>query len=392
MSNPSSGTEPRAATAPAAVSLRDLIGLALGICAQIGLAAWTAATAINGALTNLLVGDVVARYVRIAPIDAPWVSEPVEFPPLGVAVIEPLAWVTGRGNVLAVHMIIQGMLLLMLWAVVWFGWGVRGLRRLLFWTLPMLPILMLRIDAMSLLLVAAALVLVKRDRPVATGVAIAAGVLAKVWPGVLVLTLVRRQWKAAVAGVAATALGTLVWMAFTTADAPLQVLGFRGAKGWHMESVAGTVVRLVDGGTPDLEQGAWRFGDASWVLTLVLGVLAVAIVLWACGRITEPARQLLVALPVVLIASPLLSVQYAAWLALPLALAETHWDEKVTGWFVVASSFGILWYLGDAVDGAGAGYWLLLLRNALLVVLAAQLVVRTALVTAPETGQAAGGG
>ena len=377
MSTPSSETEPRAATAPAAVSLRDMIGLALGMCLQIGVAAWTAATAINGSLTNLLVGDVVARYVRIAPIDAPWVSEPVEFPPLGVAVIEPLAWVTGRGNVLAVHMIIQGMLLLMLWAVVWYGWGVRGLRRLLFWTLPMLPVLMVRIDAMSLLLVAAALVLVKRDRPVATGVAIAAGVLAKVWPGVLVLTLVRRQWKAAVAGVAATAFGALVWMALTTADAPLQVLGFRGAKGWHMESVAGTVVRLLDGGTPELEQGAWRFGDASWVLTLVLGVIAVAIVLWACGRIGAPERQLLVALPVVLIASPLLSVQYAAWLALPLALAETHWDEKVTGWIVVASSFGILWYLGDAVDGAGAGYWLLLLRNALLVVLAGQLLVRT---------------
>jgi hypothetical protein len=378
VSNPSSGGEPRAATAPAAVSSRDLIGLALALCAQIALAAWTAATAINGSLTNLLVGDVVARYVRIAPIDAPWVSEPVEFPPLGVAVIEPLAWVTERGNILAVHMIIQGMLLLILWAVVWYGWGVRGLRRLLFWTLPMLPILLLRIDAMSLALVAVALILARRDRPVGTGVAIAAGVLAKVWPGVLVLTLARRQWKAAVAGVVATGVGTLVWMALTTADAPLQVLGFRGAKGWHMESVAGTVVRLIDGGTPDLEQGAWRFGDASWVLTVALGVVAVAIVVWACGRIAAPERQLLVALPVVLIASPLLSVQYAAWLALPLALAETHWDEKVTGWIVVASSFGILWYLGDAVDGAGAGYLLLLLRNALLLVLAAQLLWRTA--------------
>lgn len=369
--------QPRAALS-AVVSFRELTGLLLALAAQIGVAAWTAAKAVNGSLTNLLVGDVVARYVRIAPIDAPWVSEPVEFPPLGVAVIEPLAWVAERSNVLAVHMIIQGALLLILWAVVWYGWGVPGLRRLLFWTLPMLPVLLLRIDAMSLALVAAALVLVKRDRPIGAGVAIAAGVLAKVWPGVLILTLVRRQWKAAVAGLAATVFGTLVWMALTTADAPLQVLGFRGAKGWHMESVAGTVVRLIDGGTPDLEQGAWRFGDASWVLTVTLGVIAIAIVLWACGRIEAPERQLLVALPVVLIASPLLSVQYAAWLALPLALARTHWDEKVTGWIVVASSFGILWYLGDAVRGEGTGYALLLLRNAVLLILAAQLIARTA--------------
>lgn len=356
---------------------RDLIGLIAALVAQLAVAAWTVAKALNGSLTNLLVGDVVARYVRIAPIDAPWVSELVEFPPLSVMLIEPLAWVAERSEVLAVHMIIQGTVLLLLWAVVWYGWGIRGLRRLLFWTLPMLPVLLLRLDALSLLLVAGALLLVKRGRPIGAGVAIGAGVLAKVWPGLLVLTLARRHWKAAVAGVVATVVGTLVWMAVTTVHAPLQVLGFRGAEGWHMESVAGTIVRLVDGGTPELEQGAWRFGDASWLLTVVLGLVAIAIVVWASGRIESPERQLLVALPVVLIASPLLSVQYAAWLALPLALAETRWDEKITGFGIVAASYGVLIWLGDAVQGTGRGYWLLLLRNALLIVLAAQLIVAT---------------
>jgi len=107
------------------------------------------------------------------------------------------------------------------------------------------------------------------------------------------------------------------------------VLTFRHAGGWEVESTLGTVVWIATGGPIRIEAGAPRIGSvspaASVALFAVLAALLVAI--WALAMRRNRAAfgaAAVAAVAALLACSAIFSLQYAAWL---LPWAAVAWAE-----------------------------------------------------------------
>ncbi|MGQ4601069.1 glycosyltransferase 87 family protein [Nocardia sp. R6R-6] len=168
---------------------------------------------------------------------------------------------------------------------------------------------------------AAAALLWAARRPVAAGAAVAAGVLLKVWPVVVVLGLRRRAlWRisAVAAGigltatVGLTALGPGSW----------SFLEFQSKRGLQLESVAATpllIARLMTGGwsivhrygAEELSGPAVAIVARGCVVAMAVGGAILLIIWW---RARPPAPDLvLAAVLLALVTSRVLSPQYLVW-------------------------------------------------------------------------------
>ena len=228
-------------------------------------------------------------------------------------------------------------------AALWFGWGRRASALYLLIGLPLQTFILYRIDPLVVALAAWSMALAKRERDGPAGAVLALAVLTKLWPVVLLpLFLVARRRRALAAFALVAGSGLLVWVLVGGLHAPWQVLSFRGAGGWAVESTVGTLVWIVTGGPLRLEAGAVRTGSAPiWARAVLLGAI-VAIV----GRIwirlrdddAEPSGAPALAAVTALIAlSPLFSVQYASWLVPWTAIAVLGGRrERTTAAFGIA--------------------------------------------------------
>src|SRR5204863_262189 len=83
-------------------------------------------------------------------------------------------------------------------------------------------------------------------------------------------------------------IGAVVWIAYAGVSETAEVLTFRHATGWGVESTVGTITWIATGGPIRLESGAPRIGSApTWAtasLTLTLAVLLVGIWTTAAKR------------------------------------------------------------------------------------------------------------
>src|SRR6202011_2431690 len=123
---------------------------------------------------------------------------PVEYPPVMLGAIELLdsstthdATVATMWSQLALDLIVA---VLILW-----GWGRRASLAYLIIGFPLIcyPFLYLRLDLLSVALAVAALALLRRRRPGWGGIVLAVAVFSKLWPILLVPSLVvRRSWRA----------------------------------------------------------------------------------------------------------------------------------------------------------------------------------------------------
>lgn len=192
-----------------------------------------------------------------------------------------------------------------------------------------------RFDYVPIALAAWALaVLVRRGDDPRAGVLFGLAILAKLWPVVLLpVLLIQRSRRAIVGAVATLGVGGLAWVAISGPKAPFQVISFRGATGWAIESTVGNLVWIVTRGQIYPQAGAARIGGAStWAKALLLIVLAVSLLLiWR--RANREDRGLmgstsLAAVLALLVCSPLFSTQYVAWMTpwAALALAEDDRD------------------------------------------------------------------
>jgi glycosyl transferase family 87 len=256
--------------------------------------------------------------------------------------------------------------------------------------LPVLGLLFNRVDAWSTAAATAATASWRRNRAWLPGVALGVGAAFKLWPLVLVPLLVvprgrgapvRARRPAVVAFlVVLAALGGLA-LAIAGGSSVLDVITFRGARGWQIESVVGNLVQLSGSQTLRLESGAWRVGSTSGPIAIAMFLTAAPICIWSTWRGARTGRVgtgWLAAVSSLLVLAPLLSAQYVIWLTPAAGLAWTEGDRR-SG--LLASAAVILTQTFYAMYDDLTAYrtpvlLLVLLRNVVLVALAVTAIGR----------------
>lgn len=322
------------------------------------------------------------RYLEIASHDGvPYRDFEVEYPPVSVALIKLVEGpdLTSTMRRLAVVAFALDMLAL---GAVAYGWGRKAALGYLLMTTPFLflPFIYFRIDYLAVALAMWGLVLAMRRRETAGGFLLAASVFAKLYAlVVLPVLLVEAKVKALTVAIVTGLVGAVAWFAVAGTSGFEQVLSFRGASGWQIESVVGGAIRLFTGEYPRDESGAVRAGSAPQWATIALGLLMVAVVVWIWTQAWRcNGSQLIVygvapltATAVFLACSPLLSPQFMTWLV-PFAAICWACGERVFAWmtgFLVVITMVLTQVYQPLNRAELSGQVVLTVRNGLLLAL-----------------------
>jgi hypothetical protein len=335
----------------------------------------------QGSAYNRLDYDA-ARYHQIASAAGrPYRDVQVEVPPIELGAIEVIDGGTPRATAIRLGWTML-VLDLFVGAVLWVTWGWRATVSYLVLGLPLSFLIYFRLDLISIALAALGIALVHRGRERSGGLILAASILAKVWPlALLPLWLVQRRWRALRWSAGGLVLGATAWVSWGGWSGPAQVLTFRHAQGWHVQSVIGNVVDILSGARALLDQGTLRVGSAPlWARSLLLaGLVICSSWIWLrCSRSPQTANGLgaLAAVAALLVFAPLLSDQYLFWLFpwAAIAAADGEWNVVLTT-FLVGAATAAIGLVPDPFS-SGLGPALVLLRNVFLVVVLVDAVRR----------------
>ena len=332
-------------------------------------------------------GDFDRYYEIGSTAGRPYRDYQVEHPIATVLVFKTLARVTGNRPAFGLGIVVLDLIAdaIMLGALYW-GWGMAAAAFGAIALTPVLGLFFNRVDPWSTAAAIVAVAAWRRQRPIAMGVAITIGAAFKLWPLVLA-TLLLAPWrgrKSIVAlasfSAAAAVLGGVA-LAIAGTDGIRQVLTFRGATGWQIESLTGSLVHLADTGSVRMESGAWRVGTINHFASTAMFLAAAPICIWASwrgARLDRVGEGWLASVTTLLLLSALLSAQYVIWLAPAAAITWSQGDRRLGMLTVVAIILTqLLWTNYDAVlSGHLAGMLLVVARNAVLLVLAASAIAR----------------
>jgi len=334
---------------------------------------------------NILGGDG-RRYDEISNSQGtPYRDFDVEYPPVSLALIKVTH---GHDRVATLTGLIISQLALDLACVgvLWWAWSKRTALAYLVLSAPLVlfPFLYVRIDLLSVFLATLGLGLARRGWERSGGATLVVSVFAKVWPAVLApVLLIERKVKATVTWVVGVAVGTFAWVAWVGTNGPDQVLSFRGARGWQIESLPGIWFHLTDAQRSHVESGAWRtFATMPGWSRPLLTLLSLSTVLLAWGLAYRRRRAggddsvvygaaPLVCVLALLVFSPILSPQYILWLlpwAAIVAAAGNRVQARLT-LAVTALTTYIFATIHPQVDGRWYAVGPVVIRNGLLVVM-----------------------
>ncbi|HEX6538537.1 MAG TPA: glycosyltransferase 87 family protein [Candidatus Dormibacteraeota bacterium] len=308
----------------------------------------------------------------------PYGDFPVEYPPVLVALVKLLALTTPDEHAFTVTIIVISLIAEASVAVLlWRSWS----RETALWYLTvntlLLALFVVRLDLLTVALVTGAIVASLRAKPRLAAVCMVLAIGLKLWPlpvALLVLPILapgdRRKY--IVTGLACTAVLLASWLALGGVAGLEQVVSFRGAVGWQIESFVGSFVRLFTVEPAFSSAGAQRFGHVPGGVAPAMQLAALALTVWAVAHVR--ARRDLGAAWVVsvggfLLASTLFSPQFVAWLVPAGAIAWASGDALVAA-AVAAVALATLFensYYPQLVAAAPAGTALLLVRNTALV-------------------------
>jgi Glycosyltransferase family 87 len=315
----------------------------------------------------------VERYLAIAHTPGtPYRTFPVEYPLGELIVIKLTSW-SSEGPARALVGLFAFGADIIAFLAVRARAGVAAGRRYLLLGTPLLIFIYRRTDLVSVAVVAIAVWLLDRRRDRASGATLALGVLMRLWPIVLAPAFVLgRRLRALVAFVVALVAGALLWISVGGLDAPRQVLTFRGATGWELESSVGTVVWIVTG-ERRFEAGAFRAGTATGQERLLLAAVLIAMLVaiwrraWRAGSdpYGVPAAASVAA---TLLTAPVLSPGYVAWLLPWIAMADRKRFRAAGAVpMVVTGVIVAVWYLDVWRGHPVLSEVLLVIRNASLI-------------------------
>jgi hypothetical protein len=351
--------------------------------------------------------DLTAR-VRPGPLPrVPYRDFPFEYPPLPLAV---MALPRLFASSLAAYRLAYGILAALLTlGAAWIGvilcndLGADGpkdpWRRMALFVLAMGPILVSRFDALPALLVAAAVVLLLRDRFFAAGLLAGAAVMTKLYPLLLLVPWAATLWGerrergaiSLMAGAAIAILGIASPFLWLCPEAFIRSTFVYGARPFQVEGLVGAATVLAVGksaivgsfGSYNVTSPEW-LGKA-WALLLPVAIVTCSVLATRQARREPPAsqeervRRLLAwtaaVLALVLITSKVLSPQYLIWLV-PLGVTTT--GPKLHRWAIAAAALTQVFYpiLYDLFVEHGSRLVALIVvgRNAVLIGLAVAML------------------
>lgn len=351
------------------------------------LAIHTVAFGISVAESALPAGDFDRYYEIGSTPGRPYVDFQVEHPIATLMVFRTLARLSGSRAAFGLGIVVLNLIadLIIAGSLFW-GWGVVAA---VYGTAAIVPVLGLffnRVDAWSTAAAILAVAAWRRDRPIVLGCALAIGAAFKLWPLVLATLLIapwrQRQSPAALTAFTATAalMGGLA-MAIAGSRGVLEVLTFRGATGWQIESLVGSIVHLTDPETLRMESGAWRIGTINGVASIAMFIAAAPICVWSSwrgARLDRVGAGWLASVSALLLLSALLSAQYVIWLAPAAGIAWMQGEKRLA--LLTAAAIALtqlLWsYYGAVLDGAVPALLLVVLRNAVLAAIAVSAIAR----------------
>jgi len=325
----------------------------------------------------------------------PYVDFPVEFPVATAQTFRTLAPIAGSRARFGVWLITLNVAadVAIAGALGW-GWGIEAAACYAVIAIPLLDLFVLRMDLWPTALATIGAAAWRRERRVLAAIGFVAGGAYKLWPLMfLPLLLVSSGGRRRIAPIApiatAIAAGLLVlagWLWVAGASGLYQVLTFRGARGWELESTVGAAWLLFDRSSIRHESGAWRIGTTSGPLSILLFVLGAVPCLWMIARGAR-TRHLGAGwaggISLLLFMSALLSPQFSVWLAPAGGVAWAEKDRRtsvLTGLAVFVTNL-VFKSFGPLMRGAPRALLLVHARNLLLAFIAFDVVRR--LVRAP---------
>jgi hypothetical protein len=339
------------------------------------------------------------RYYDIATRPGqPYVDFPVEYPPGAVFAFRTIYSAAGDRAGFGVGLVLVSVVadLMIVGALGW-GWGTEAAAAYALIVIPIIDLFYLRVDLWATASVAIAAAAWRRERRIAAGLGLVAGAALKLWPlAFFVLLLAPARPRARLPALAVTAAaGALLlfgWLRTTGRAGVYEVLTFRGARGWEIESTVGSIWMLIDRSSMRVETGAWRIGTTTGSVSILLFALAAVPTLWVIWRGARTGHfgaGWIGGVSTLLVLSATLSPQYAAWLAPASAIAWAEDDRRLAILAAVAVFLtNLVWKsFNPLLHGAITALVMLLARNVLLAVLAidaARLVGRAR--AAPSRG------
>jgi hypothetical protein len=347
------------------------------------------AFAISAAESPRPAGDFDRYYEIGSNSGRPYVDYQVEHPIATLLVFKALARLPGGRSTFGLAIVLLNLAAdAVIAGSLFWGWGLAAAAFGAASLVPVLGLFFNRVDAWSTAAAILAVAAWRHDRPIILGCALAIGTAFKLWPLVLATLLIvpwrERQSIAALAAFAATAAvlgGAAVWIAGS--NGVVQVLTFRGATGWQIESLVGSIVHLTDSTTLRMESGAWRIGTINGTASIAMFLAAAPICVWSSwrgARLDRVAAGWLASVSTLLLLSALLSAQYVIWLAPAAGIAWTQGEKGLAVLTAVAILLTqVLWtYYGAVLDGALPALLLVVLRNIVLGVIAVSAIARLA--------------
>ena len=327
--------------------------------------------------------DDLARFQAIHDARGePYRDFVVEYAPLEVIAVRGLLSSDAAATALRVAILAFAADVGTWWAILT-AWGRRAGERYLWLGTPLLVFIYTRFDLIPVFLATLGVVLAVRRRERLGGASIALAALAKLWPLVIVPGLLvagRRRAFAWALGV--TLVLTAAWWWFGGWRAIDDVLSFRHATGWEVESLVGTVVWIATGGPIRTEAGAPRIGSvpaaASIGLLVLLGavVTLIWVTAWRRGGGAAFGGAAVSAVAALLACSSVFSLQYAAWLLPWGAIAWAEGDRRSFGLIAGIEVLTAVLFVVYAPDRAAVAQALLVARGLLVLAVPVTWLVR----------------
>jgi hypothetical protein len=357
------------------------------------LAVHVAIALVAGARSRLPQGDFDNYYSIGTRPGRPYVDFAVEFPLATAQAFRTLAPMAGTRERFGINLVTINLVAdVGIAAALYWGWGLEAAAAYALTVAPLLDLFFLRIDLWPTAVATFGVAAWRRKRAALAAVGFVAGAAFKLWPLTFLPLLfvpsrVRERMVPVATAVAAgmAVLGLWLWVA-----GPLglnQVLTFRGARGWHVESTVGGVWMLFDQSSVRHESGTWRIGTTVGPISVALfaaGTITSLWMVWRGARTGHLGAGWAGGISALLALSALLSPQFACWMAPAAGVAWVEGDKRVAVMTMLAVFLTNLEFKSFAplLRGEPRALALVIARNVFLIVLAlytARLVARAPL-------------